>query len=60
MDGDSQTYNIKKQEHKPLFIKFPDWVFKKKTTLEDLFPELANIYLSQDMKSVSELHGQML
>jgi hypothetical protein len=24
MDGDSQTYNIKKQEHKPLFIKFPD------------------------------------
>jgi hypothetical protein len=31
-----------------------------KTLLEHIFPELANIYLSRDIKSVSELYGQLL
>jgi hypothetical protein len=32
----------------------------KKAPLENLFPELPNIYLKQGMKSVSELYGQKL
>jgi hypothetical protein len=42
----------------PLSVKFQDWACK--TPLQHLFPELSNIYLSWDIKSVSELYGQKL
>jgi hypothetical protein len=40
-----------------LSIKFRDEVCRK-THSEHLFPELPNIYVSRDIKPVSELYGQ--
>jgi hypothetical protein len=42
----------------PLCIKFE--TESVKTPSEHFFPEFPNIYLSRDIKSVSELYGQML
>jgi hypothetical protein len=33
-------------------MKFPDWVYKK-TSLEQFFQELRNIYVSRNIRSVS-------
>jgi hypothetical protein len=52
--GQAKKY-LTKWSHwmQPLFIEFRNWVCKKKR----LSPDLANIYLGWDMKSVSELNG---
>jgi hypothetical protein len=39
--------------------KVPRLVMQK-TPLDHIFPELVNVYLSPDINSVSELHGQRL